>query len=187
MNYLITGATGFIGTKLVDALLTSGQSVTYLGRRRSSRLDSRAAYFCLEPGKAPPLDSMPRLDVVVNLAGEPVAQRWTNEVKRKIQESRVHLTRQLVEVIGRLKHKPSVLVNASAAGYYGDRGDEILTEASEPGSDFLASVCVDWEREALRATEYGLRVTTVRIGVVLGQGGGALAKMLPTFRLGLGG
>ncbi|HEX4810232.1 MAG TPA: TIGR01777 family oxidoreductase [Bryobacteraceae bacterium] len=187
MNYLITGASGFIGTKLVDTLLASGHSVNYLGRKRSSRLDSRAAYFCLEPGKAPPLDSMPRLDTVVNLAGEPVAQRWTNEVKRKIHESRVQLTRQLVEAIGQLKHKPSVLVNASALGYYGDRGDEILTEASEPGVDFLARVCIDWEREALCAAEYGLRVTTVRIGVVLGQNGGALAKMLPLFRLGLGG
>ena len=187
MNYLITGASGFIGTNLVRALFASGHEVVYLGRKRSGRLDSRAAYFCWESGQAPPLDAMPRLDAVVNLAGEPVAQRWKPEVKQRIRESRVELTRQLVESLGRLKHKPGVLVNASAVGYYGDRGDEVLTEASGPGSDFLARLCVDWEREALRATEYGLRVITVRVGVVLGRDGGALAQMLPVFRWGLGG
>ncbi|HEX4228987.1 MAG TPA: TIGR01777 family oxidoreductase [Bryobacteraceae bacterium] len=187
MNYLITGATGFLGTNLVNALLAAGNEVNYLGRKRSTRLDSRAAYFCWQPGEVPPLDSMPRLDAVVNLAGEPIAQRWSAEVKRRIRDSRIQLTRQLVEALGRLKHKPSVLVNASAVGYYGDRGDEILIESSAPGSGFLAELCVDWEREALRATEYGLRVSSVRTGVVLGRGGGALQRMLPPFRWGLGG
>jgi hypothetical protein len=92
-----------------------------------------------------------------------------------------------VEALGRLKHKPSVLVNASAVGYYGDRGDEILTETSAPGNDFLAGLCVDWEREALRAAEHGLRVSVMRTGVVLGREGGALQQMLPPFRWGLGG
>jgi uncharacterized protein len=171
----------------VDTLLAAGHEVNYLGRRRSPRLDSRAAYFCWQRGVAPPLDTMPRLDAVINLAGEPIAQRWNADVKRRIRDSRVQLTRQLVEGLGRLKHKPSVLVNASAVGYYGDRGDEILTETSAPGSDFLAELCVDWEREASRAANYSLRVAVVRIGVVLGREGGALPQMLPSFRWGLGG
>jgi hypothetical protein len=187
MNYLIIGATGFLGTNLVNTLLDTGNEVNYLGRKRSTRLDSRAAYFCWQPGEAPPMDAMPRLDAVVNLAGEPIAQRWNTGVKRRIRESRIQLTHQLVEGLGSLKHKPSVLVNASAVGYYGDRGDEILTEASGPGSGFLAELCVDWEREAFRAAEFGLRVSVVRTGVVLGREGGALRQMLPPFRWGLGG
>jgi uncharacterized protein (TIGR01777 family) len=186
MNYLITGATGFLGTKLVDALLAAGHGVNYLGRKRSTRLDTRAAYFCWQPGQTPPLDTMPRLDAVVNLVGEPVAQRWNDEAKRRIRDSRIELTRQLVAGLGRLKNKPAVLVNASAVGYYGNRGDEILTESSAPGTGFLAELCVEWEREALRAAEYGLRVAVVRIGVVLGRAGGALQQMLPPFRRGLG-
>ncbi|HEX3683771.1 MAG TPA: TIGR01777 family oxidoreductase [Bryobacteraceae bacterium] len=187
MNYLITGATGFIGTHLVAFLLSRGDSVNYLGRQRSRSMDSRAAFHCWNPGELPPLGSVPRLDAVINLAGEPVARRWNSEVKRRICSSRVDRTRQLVSAISGLKYKPAVLVSASAIGYYGDRGDEVLTESSAAGSDFLAQVCVDWEREAMYARESGLRVVTVRIGTVLGREGGALKKMLPPFRLGLGG
>ncbi len=187
MNYLITGGTGFIGRHLVDHLLGSGNEVNYLGRQRSQTLDSRAAFHLWNRGEEPSLNSVPRLDAVVHLAGEPVAQRWTPQIKGAIYNSRVDGTRKLVEAIGRLRHKPSVLVSASAVGIYGDRGKEILTEESTPGKDFLADVCVAWEREALRARELGMRVVLVRIGIVLGRDGGALAKMLPPFRLGMGG
>ncbi|MGC2657099.1 MAG: TIGR01777 family oxidoreductase [Bryobacteraceae bacterium] len=186
MTYLLTGATGFLGTKLVNALLAEGHSVNYLGRKRSAHLDSRAAYFLWKPGEAPPLDTIPRFDVVVNLAGEPIAQRWNEEAKRRIRDSRVQLTHQLVDGLRQLKNKPAVLVSGSAVGYYGDRGDEILAEDAAPGQGFLAEVCVDWEREALRATEFGVRVVTVRTGVVLGTKGGALQQMLPLFRWGMG-
>lgn len=187
MNYLIAGATGFIGRELVGLLLNTGHSVNYLGRKRSTTLDSRAAFHLWKPEEPPPLNSVPRFDAMINLVGEPVAQRWTEDVKRRIYESRVIGTRKLVSSIGEIRYKPSVLVNASAVGYYGDRGDEILTETSSPGNDFLAKVCVDWEREAQRAHEFGVRVVTIRTAVVLGRDGGALKQMLPPFRLGAGG
>ena len=123
-------------------------------------------------------------DAVVNLTGEPVAQRWSIAARARIRSSRVEGTRSIVEALRR--NPPAVLVSASAIGYYGSRGDEVLTESSEPADDFLGRLAVEWEREALRAEEFGVRVVTLRIGVVLGEGG-ALAKMLPIFRLGLGG
>jgi len=187
MNYLITGATGFIGRKLVSALLSSGHRVDYLGRARSKKLDSRVAFHCWNEGELPPLDSVPRHDIVVHLAGEPIAQRWTAQAKKRIYDSRIIGTRNLVSAIGELKHKPSILVSASAVGYYGNRGDEILTEQSAPGRGFLAALCTQWEQEARKAQEFGLRVVPVRIAPVLGREGGALPAMLPPFRLGLGG
>lgn len=187
MNFLITGATGFIGRRLIASLLSRGHSVNYLGRKRSKELDPRAAFFCWNPNEQPPLESVPRLDAVIHLAGEPIAQRWNKEIKQRIYASRVDGTRALVSAIERLRYKPSVVVSASAVGYYGDRGDEVLSESSAPGTDFLARLCVDWEREALRAREFGLRVVPVRIAAVLGRGGGALQKILTLFKLGLGG
>ncbi len=188
MTYLLTGATGFIGKKLVNVLLERGHSVNYLARKRSPDLDSRAAFHQWNSqSEDPPLNSVPRHEAIIHLMGEPVAQRWTADIKARIRASRIDATRKLVAGIGRLQHKPSVLISSSAVGYYGNRGDEILTEASGPGSGFLAEVCVDWEREALRAREFGLRVTTIRTATVLGREGGALAKMLTPFRLGLGG
>lgn len=187
MNYLITGATGFIGSRVVDRLLASGHSVNYLGRKRSTRLDGRAAFHPWDGVSEPPLDSVPRLDVVIHLAGEPVAQRWTSEVKKRIFESRATATRHLVSGLSRLRNKPAVLVSASAIGYYGNRGSEVLTEQSSAGNGFLAEVCVAWEQEAFRAREAGLRVAVARIATVLGRNGGALEKMLPPFRAGLGG
>jgi hypothetical protein len=127
------------------------------------------------------------MDVVIHLAGEPVAQRWNAEVKRRILDSRVLGTRALVNAISRVQHKPKVLACASAIGYYGDRGDEVLTESSTPGSGFLADVCRGWEGEADRAAEFGLRVIKLRIGFVLGRDGGALAQMVPAFRAFAGG
>jgi uncharacterized protein (TIGR01777 family) len=125
--------------------------------------------------------------VVFNLAGDPVASgRWTAAKKARIRDSRVLGTRNLVAALAKLEQRPRVLVSASAVGYYGDRGDETLDEQSPPGSDFLAEVCAAWEREAAVARELGIRVVPIRIGVVLGRGGGALAKMLLPFRLGVG-
>src|SRR5579875_1294618 len=150
MNYLITGASGFIGKHLVTYLISQGNSVNYLGRIRSTQLDSRAAFHWWPAGEPPP-SSVPRVDVVVNLAGETIAQRWTEKAKREIRASRVERTRALVDGIRNMRHKPATLISASAVGYYGDRGDEVLTEDSAPGSDFLADLCVEWEREAQRA------------------------------------
>lgn len=187
MDYLITGATGFIGRKLVERLLAAGHEVNYLGRKRSDTLDSRVAFHLWKPDEPPPLDSISRLDAIIHLAGEPVAQRWNAEIKQRIYASRVEGTRKLVSAMAELRHKPVVIVSASAVGYYGNRGDEILTEQSAPGEDFLAKVCRDWESEALRAREFGFRVAMVRIAIVLGRDGGALKRMLTPFRLGIGG
>jgi uncharacterized protein len=187
MDFLITGATGFIGQKLVSALLARGDSVNYLARRQSDKISSRAAFHPWDGKTLPPLNSVLRLDAVINLMGEPIAQRWSPQVKDRILRSRVDATRQLVTAIGGLRHKPSILVSASAVGIYGNRGAEILTESSTPGSGFLADVCSGWEREAQRAAESGLRVVSIRVATVLGRDGGALPKMLTPFRLGIGG
>jgi uncharacterized protein (TIGR01777 family) len=127
------------------------------------------------------------MDAVVHLAGETVAQRWNDAVKRRIRDSRVLGTRRLVDAIARVQHRPKVLVCASAIGFYGDRGDEVLTETSPPGSGFLVDVCREWEAEADRAAQLGLRVVKLRIGFVLGKDGGALAQMVPAFRALVGG
>ncbi len=187
MNFLVTGATGFIGPKLVDSLLSAGHSVNYLARARTRELDSRAAFHCWNTSERPPLNSVPRMDAVIHLAGEPVAQRWTPAVKHRIYDSRVEGTRNLLAALRDLKHKPRVLISASAIGYFGDRGDEVLTEASGKGTGFLADVCADWEREATKAREFGCRVVPVRIAAVLGRDGGALPRMAKPFQLGLGG
>lgn len=187
MNCLLTGATGFIGRRLVARLLGGGHSVNYLARRRDTRLDSRAAFHYWSREGEPRLESVPRLDAVFHLAGEPVSQRWTDEVKRRIMASRVEGTRNLVSAIGGLRYKPSVLVSTSAVGFYGNRGDEVLTELSAPGEGFLADVCKEWEAEALRAREFGLRVVLLRVAMVLGKGGGALQPMLRPFKFGVGG
>jgi len=187
MDFLITGASGFIGRKIVSQLLARGDAVNYLGRHRSNAMDTRAAFHSWD-GKTPaPLNDLPRLDAVIHLMGEPIAQRWTPEVKERIRRSRIHATRQLVAAIATARYKPAVLVSSSAVGYYGNRGAEVLTEASMPGIGFLADVCINWEYEALRARELGVRVAIVRTATVLGRDGGALPKMLPPFRWGIGG
>lgn len=187
MTYLVTGATGFIGSKLVEQLLARGDAVYYLARRRSTKLPTQASFHPWDTSKIPELKALSRIDAIFHLAGEPVAQRWSADVKRRIYDSRVLGTRNLVTAIAGLRHRPSVLVSASAIGYYGNRGNDMLTESQAPGSGFLASVCKEWEREASKARELGLRVVPVRISMVLGHGGGALKAMLPAFRLGLGG
>lgn len=187
MTYLLTGATGLIGTALVEKLLAGAHAVNYLGPRRSPLLDSRASFHRWDRNAAPDFGGMPRLDAVINLAGEPIAQRWTDDVKRRIYSSRVDGTRRLVDALGASRYKPKVLVSASAVGFYGDRGEELLSEHSPRGDGFLAEACVDWEKEALRAEEFGIRVVLIRIAMVLSNRGGALKQMLPPFKLGIGG
>jgi uncharacterized protein (TIGR01777 family) len=152
-------------------------------------LSGKATFLRWDAEREPaPRAGFDGVDTVFHLAGEPVAEgRWTQEKKRRIRDSRVIGTRNLVDGIAQCEQRPKTLVSASAVGYYGSRGDEILTEDSAVGNDFLADVCAQWEREALRARELGIRVVCLRIGIVLGRDGGALKKMLPIFRLGLGG
>jgi uncharacterized protein len=188
MKCVISGGTGFIGRRIVERLLRDRHYVGGWSRRPGKEKRTAVASFSWDPLKGePPAESLNTMDAVIHLAGEPVAQRWNDEVKRRIRDSRVLGTRALVDAIGRVQHKPKVLVCASAIGYYGDRGDEVLTESSGPGNGFLADVCREWEMEADRAAEFGLRVIKLRIGFVLGKDGGALARMVPVFRAFAGG
>lgn len=188
MKCVVSGGTGFIGRRIVDRLLRDGHYVGVWSRKPGLVRQAAIASFSWEPlAGEPPEESVNNMDAVIHLAGEPVAQRWNAGVKARIRDSRVIGTRRLVDVIGRVPHKPKVLVCASAIGIYGNRGDEILSESSAPGSGFLADVCRNWEAEADRAVKFGLRVVKLRIGFVLGKGGGALGTMVPAFRALLGG
>ena len=188
MHALVTGATGFVGRRLLQRLerpvvLSRGAEQT------RKRLDPLVGdVYAWRPHEEPaPVEAFDDVEVVFHLAGEPVAEgRWTAAKRERIRESRVVGTRNLVQALSSLGRKPKLLVSASAVGYYGSRSDELLTEATEPRDDFLAETCVAWEAEAAKARGLGIRVVTVRVGIVLGRGGGALAKMLTPFKLGLG-
>ena len=186
----VTGATGLLGPQLVEALRADGVEVSVLSRdpeRARTKLgDVKAFAWDLLSEPAPP-QALAGRDAVVHLAGEPVAQRWSEKAKRAIQDSRVSGTRNLIEGLRRAENAPTTLVSSSAIGYYGPRGEEPLDEDAPAGADFLARTCVEWEREAARASELGMRVVEVRTGVVLDSSGGALQKMLPPFKLGVGG
>jgi len=186
MRTLITGGTGFIGQHLANHL----NNPIIVGRTLKKIENRLPGYEARRWDPAQSLDPgfFDNVDGVFYLAGESIFKgRWNVAKKERIRNSRVGATRRLVDGIGRATAKPRVLVCSSAVGIYGDRGEELLTESSEPGDDFLAGVCRDWEQEALRAEEFGVRVVLIRTGVVLGRDGGALAQMLPPFKLGLGG
>jgi uncharacterized protein (TIGR01777 family) len=190
MKIVVTGATGFVGRGLCETLAARGDSLVALTRQPGSAgtLPPGTERVEWRPGVRPlPPQVFAGVDAIVHLAGESVVQRWTPERKRRIRESRVTGTRQLVEVLAAIEERPRVLVSASAIGIYGDRGDESLTENSPPGGGFLADVCVEWEAAAECAAALGARVVCLRIGVVLDAGGGALARLLTPFKLGLGG
>lgn len=184
MRITLTGATGFIGKRLVQSSIARGDEVTILTRR--VRPGSNPRYLGWNAATPPPAESM-NADAVIHLAGEPVAQRWSAEVKQRIRASRVEGTRAIVDGLLAAPQRPPVLISASAIGIYGDRGDEELTEASRAGSGFLPEVAVAWERESARAAAHGVRVVNPRIGIVLGGDGGALEKMLTPFKAGVGG
>jgi len=188
VNITISGGTGFVGRRLVKRLLADDHSVHLLMRRGKTGLAAKVAYSIWDAAETnPPAESLAGADAIIHLAGESVAQRWTPSAKRRIGGSRVAGTQRLVEALPALDRRPSVLICASAIGYYGSRGDEELTETSPPGAGFLPEVCVEWENTARLAEAMGVRVVNLRIGVVLGPEGGMLAKVLPVFRMGGGG
>jgi uncharacterized protein (TIGR01777 family) len=171
MKVLLLGGSGFIGRHLRKALAARGDEVMTASLRDPSAAASIAA----------------ACDAVVNLAGEPIAQRWNESVKQRIEASRVDAPRRLLDALAQCDRRTAVYISASAIGYYGTSETETFVEESPPGDDFLARVCLAWEREASRASALGMRVALVRTGVALGSDGGALQKMLPPFRLGIGG
>lgn len=184
MKVLITGGTGFIGTALSRELRISGYNVIVSTRRKT---DSKEKLTWVPPGLIPP-ETISNIDAVINLAGESIAEgKWTKERKERILSSRVSTTHALVQSMQNANPKPKVLISASAVGYYGPRADDIITEDSSPGSDFLAEVCKAWEAEALKIQESGIRVVIVRFGTVLESDGGALPKMARPFRFFAGG
>ncbi|HLW56900.1 MAG TPA: TIGR01777 family oxidoreductase [Bacteriovoracaceae bacterium] len=192
MRVLVTGATGFVGQVLVRQLLDQHHEVVILTRnipKAAIVLGSRCKYFQWSNISEPaPLEAFEGVDGVVNLMGENIgSRRWSPEQKKVIYNSRIDGTARLIDTIAKLENKPSVFVSASAIGVYGSRGPEELTENSPVGEGFLAHVCRDWEEQAFRALELGMRVAVIRTGVVLGRNGGVLDRMLPIFKVGLGG
>ncbi len=186
MRALVTGATGFIGRRLIEHLDEPVVLSRDPGRARAE-LPRIEAHFWDPAAGLPPSEAFAGAEAIFHLAGEPVGEgRWSEEKKRRIRDSRVVGTQNLVQAIGQLGQKPPALVAASAIGFYGSRGDEILDENSAPGNDFLAQVCRQWEAATAAAEKLGVRAVSARFGIVLGQGG-ALAKMLLPFKLGLGG
>jgi uncharacterized protein (TIGR01777 family) len=190
LRVTVTGATGLIGPRLVRALQARGDEVTVLtreeGRARSALGDVQAMRWDLMSEPAP-ADALAGRDAVVHLAGANVAQRWSENAKQEIRESRVTGTGNLIEGLRAAGPTPAALICSSAIGYYGAHGEEPLDEDAAAGRDFLAQVCVEWEQQALRARELGMRSVQVRTGVVLDGSGGALGKMLTPFRIGVGG
>ncbi len=186
MKVAITGSSGLVGSALKDKLRSQGNEVVTFVRSNAS---SQSGMFLWNP-EAGTIDTagFSGVNAVINLAGESIAaKRWTAEQKIKIRDSRVKGTTLLAQTIAKLESRPEVLVSASAIGFYGDRGDEVLTENSAPGKGFLADVCQQWERSSEAAEVSGVRVVRARLGVVLSKDGGALQKMLPIFKLGGGG
>jgi uncharacterized protein (TIGR01777 family) len=191
MKILITGSSGLVGRALVESLHRDGHAIGRLLRPQSPREASDGGHGIAmrwNPATGELDDAAAGADAVVNLAGASVASgRWTEERKNQLRSSRIDSTRKLIGALAKLKPMPRIFISASAVGYYGDRGDEELTETSVPGRGFLADLCRKWESEATRAESLGMRVAGMRFGTILAGHGGALQRMLPPFKLGAGG
>jgi uncharacterized protein (TIGR01777 family) len=190
MKILVTGSSGLVGTALVSALAKAGHTVCRLVRPESAGGEGARDGFAVawNPATGELGGAGVGADAVVNLAGASIAEgRWSKERKELLRSSRIDTTRSLVNALAKMNVRPGVLVSASAIGYYGNRGDETLTEQSKPGTDFLASLAQEWEAEAVKAEALGIRVVLARFGIILAREGGALSKMMLPFKFGAGG
>ncbi len=190
MKLVVTGATGFVGSALCSRLVERGHTLTLLTRHAPPDASTAAkTWRHWTPGTPGDWEMLlDGADGVINLAGEPIAaRRWTESQKQRIRSSRIEATQSIVDAIAKAQGKPSFLLNGSAVGYYGPRGDELVTEETAPGNGFLSSVCRAWEEEAAKAEVLRVRVIRLRTGIVLGPGGGALAKMVLPFKFFIGG
>lgn len=188
MKILITGGAGFIGTHLCEFLLDRGHHVVSLSTAQHPKQGEPERFKTIAADtsrKGEWQEELKGADAIVNLAGKTIFRRWSDSYKKKMYNSRTETTRNIVDALS--QDSPVVLCSASAVGYYGNRGEDIVSEEEPSGGGFLAKVGMDWEEEAFRAREKGIRVATMRFGVVLGKGGGAMAKMLPAFRMFVGG
>lgn len=186
MKIIVSGSSGFIGQPLVSFLRSQGHEVKRLVRLESDLSDDTIVWHP-DKGEMPNFNDFEGVDAIINLAGENIFSLWTETKKKKIRESRVLLTERLANCLAKLNRPPQMLINASAMGFYGNRGDELLTENDPHGKGFLAEVCVDWEKAAKLAGNEKTSVACLRFGIVLSPTGGALSKMLLPFKLGLGG
>jgi uncharacterized protein (TIGR01777 family) len=190
MRVLVTGASGFLGSRISDALLARGDEVVGLSRdpeRARAENPTVSWHAWNATAERPPASALEGVDAILNLIGEPIDQRWTEDAKRRIRESRERATKNLVDALSGADPRPRALVSQSAVGYYGDRGDAVVDESTTPGTAFDAGVCAAWEAAARAAEELGIRVAVIRTGLVLDPAGGLLKQLLPPFRLGLGG
>lgn len=184
---LVSGASGPIGTALLPALKSGGAGISRLARPGAKYSSSDEQLIPWNPAQPLSPEAISGFDAVIHLAGESIVGRWTDAKKKEIRNSRVEGTLNLSQALAQAKQKPQVFVCSSAIGYYGDRGDEVLTEQSSPGAGFLPEVCIEWEAAAMPATAAGIRTVHIRTGVVLSPKGGALGKMVTPFKLGIGG
>jgi uncharacterized protein (TIGR01777 family) len=190
MRVLVTGASGFLGSAVCDALLARGDETVGLSRNpeRARQGNPTVTWHAWNPtAERPPASALEGVDGVINLIGEPIDQRWTETAKRRIRDSRGRATKNLVDAIGAIEPRPKALVSQSGVGYYGDRGDALLDESVGPGSSFDSEVCVAWEAAAREAEKLGVRVVVTRTGLVLDPEHGLLKQLLLPFKLGVGG